>query len=185
MTDSESTQQASGGTSRRDALKMAGAAAVGGFATTLSSSAPAGAALRAAAISGRFSVEIDGVFVVGLQMVEPITTESAVSYASDPSTGAITASPGPLDNQSVVLTKDWSNTSEWYNWRQSVVAGKTMRKAVVIRILDRTSSAEVARYTLSRAWPSKYTGPSYSVKNSGHLSESITVVYETLDFKKG
>jgi phage tail-like protein len=168
-----------GGTTRREALKLAGATAIGGLAASLASSAPAGAAVGSAfAVTNRFSMEVDGVMIAGVREVETIESASQVVYVPGPS-GGVSAQPGPVTAQTVRVTKDWSNTHEWYDWRQTVLNGKVDRKSISV-IFHNDAGAEVGRMNFFNCWPSSYTGPTLRAKQSGRATETIEIVFETL-----
>lgn len=171
--------------SRRDALKLAGAVAVGGAALAASSlpGVPGGGVDRASAAGApsRFSVEIDGVLVAGFKSVEGLESETEVVEYKD---GATHSRPGNLKANKVTLTRDWSNTSEFYKWRKTVLDGKTDRKSVSI-IFRNDAGQELGRMNFFDCWPSKWTGPNLST-TSGRgtvTTESLDISWETMELK--
>ena len=169
-------------TSRRDALKLAGAATVGGVAATLASGRPAAADTPATTASQTFAVEIDGIEYRNIQL-QLIDSSSDVKLALKPSGSAI-ATPGGLDSQTIVLQQPWTYSGlSWLNWRTLVLKGKpaAYRKTIVV-ILYNDELVPVERFTFSNAWPASYVGPTLG-GSSPDLVETITCVYEDLVVK--
>ena len=179
--DNEVNGDATGGATRRDLLKMSGLAAMGSAtASALVTSGSAGASLKTVpmvAASGsvpmnRFSFEIDGVIVAGVHTVD---IESDAANSLDP----VSAS-----TNTVVVSRDYSNTSEWFKWRKAVLDGKVDRRSVSVIILN-VSGVEASRMNFFNCWPSKWVGPSLNAKNSGHAQEKLEISWETMELKAG
>ena len=85
--------------------------------------------------------------------------------------------PGKL-----VLTKDWSNTLEWYTWRKAVIDGKTDRRSISIIFHD-DAGVEVGRMNFYNCWPVKHVMPEMNSKASGHASEEIELNYESVEWR--
>ena len=184
MARTSETEGREGGTSRRDALKLGGLAAIGSVAASLASEGSAGAVLRSAAISGhRFSLEIDGVLVAGVHSIDAMDSVSDVAFATSVG-GGVSAQPGAITDQSIRVGKDWSGTKEFIEWRKTVIDGKVDRKSISV-IFQNDAGQEVARINLFNCWPSMYQGPALNAKSSGHATETITLVYETFELKAG
>jgi phage tail-like protein len=168
-------------TTRREALKLAGAATVGGVAATLASGSPAGANVRAAAAATQnFSVEIDGI-ISTVQSVRLISNQSDVKFVPQPS-GSATATPEGLAFQEIVLQRAWlSSKTDWIQWRTLVLEGKTTsyRKNVAVTIYN-AESVPVELFKFSNAWPAAYVGPTLATDGSQDLVETITCVYQGL-----
>jgi len=168
-------------TTRREALKLAGAATVGGVAATLASGEPAGANVRtAAAATQNFSVEIDGVIYTVLS-VQLINNHSDVKFVLQ-SSGSATAIPGAVASQEIVLQRAWSSSkADWLQWRALVLEGKSTsyRKGIAVTIYNQ-ELIPVDRFTFKNAWPAGYVGPTLATDGSQDLVETITCVYEGL-----
>jgi len=184
MDTRDSDTELSGGSSRRDVLKLAGLAGLAGVAATAAPSPAAGAGFLRTALSGRrFKLQIDGVTVAGVHSIEGLETESDVVFTPNNSgTPGVTADPGPVTGQSVTIERDFAGNKEWFVWRKAVLDGKVERKSMSIIILN-DSGNEVARYNLFECWPTKWIGPSLNAKNSGHATESLEVVFERFELK--
>jgi phage tail-like protein len=141
---------------------------------------------------GKVSVEINGVSVAGVHSIENLNaliaqakmheTQSDISEYKDGEDGVNRTRPGNHKPGKITLTRDWSNTLEWYNWRKTVLDSKTDRKPVFI-IFHNDAGAEVGRMNLYNCWPVKHTLPSAQAKNSGHASETIELTCDRLEWK--
>ncbi|MEI6701765.1 MAG: phage tail protein, partial [Actinomycetota bacterium] len=99
-------------------------------------------------------------------------------------TGAVTSNPGTPTVQSVVLTKDWSNTSEWYKWRKAVLDGKVDRRSMSVIFLNDAGKIS-ARMNFYNCWPVKWSAPELNARSSGHASEKLEISWETMELKAG
>ena len=131
-------------------------------------------------LSNRFRVEINGVSVAGVHTITGLDTLNDVVAYKDGEDGVNRTRPGNHKPGKIVLTKDWSNTLEWYQWRKNVIDGKTDRRSVSIIFHD-DAGKEVGRMTFYNCWPTKHTLPSFNAKQSGHATETIELPYETVE----
>lgn len=106
-------------------------------------------------LAHRFSVEIDGV-IGGVHSIEGLETETEVVEYKD-GNDPITHKAGK-----VRVTKDWSNTHEFYNWRKAVMNGKVERKS--ISIIFHNDAGEADRINLFTCWPRKFVGPGLNAR---------------------
>jgi phage tail-like protein len=133
-------------------------------------------------LSNRFNLEIDGISVAGVHTIEGIETESDIVEYKDGEDGVNRTRPGNHKPGKIVLTKDWSNTLEWYNWRKKVIDGKTDRRSVSIIFHDDVGT-KVRRMNFYNCWPTKHTLPSFNAKKSGHATETIDLICESLELR--
>jgi len=133
-------------------------------------------------LSNRFSLEIDGVMVAGVHSIEGIETETDIVEYKDGEDGVNRTRPGNHKPGKMVITKDWSNTLEWHNWRKKVLEGKTDRRSISI-IFHNDAGEEVGRMNFYNAWPTKHVLPSFNAKNSAHASEQLHISWETHEIK--
>jgi len=140
----------------------------------------------------KISVEINGVNVAGVHPIENlnayvaeakgIQTQSSITSYRDGEDGVNRTRPGNHKPGKITITKDWSNTLEWYIWRKAVLDGKTDRRSVSI-IFHNDAGVEVGRMNFYNCWPVKHTLPALEAKNSGHATETIELAYEWLEWK--
>lgn len=135
-------------------------------------------------LSNRFSFEIDGVLVAGVHSVEGIEDETDIVEYKDGEDGTMHTRPANHKPGKMVVTKDWSNTPEWFNWRKAVKEGKVDRKSISV-IFHNDAGEEAGRMNFYHAWPAKWEGPNLNAKNSGHAQEKLTISWETCELKAG
>ena len=143
-------------------------------------------------LANRFSVEIDGVSVAGVHSIENLNafvteargqqSQSSISTYKDGEDGVNRTRPGNHKPGKIVLTKDWSNTLEWAQWRQNVADGKTDRRSVSIIFHD-DAGVETGRMNFYNCWPVKHTMPSSAEMKSRHAAETIELSYDRLEWK--
>jgi phage tail-like protein len=141
---------------------------------------------------GKISVVINGVNVAGVHSIENLNaliaqakmheTQSDISEYKDGEDGVNRTRPGNHKPGKITLTKDWSNTLEWYQWHKTVLDGKTDRRSVSI-IFHNDAGEETGRMNFYNCWPVKHTMPAAEAKNSGHATETIELSYERLEWK--
>jgi phage tail-like protein len=130
-------------------------------------------------LSNHFSVEINGISVTGVHTARGYKASTDTITYKDGEDGVIRTRPGNHKPGKIVLTKDWSNTLDWFQWRKNVIDGKTDRRTVSIIFHD-DAGKEVGRMNFSNCWPTKHVMPSFNEKQSGHATETIELTYETL-----
>ena len=133
-------------------------------------------------LANRFSFEIDGVIVAGVHSVENIESDSDVIEYKDGEDGVTHTRPGNHKPGKMVVTKDWSNTGEWYTWRKAVLDGRVERKSMSV-IFHNDAGEEAGRMNFYQCWPSKWSGPNLNARNSGHAMEKVEISWETMDLK--
>ncbi len=134
-------------------------------------------------LSNKFSLEIDGVTIAGVHTIEGLETESDIVEYKDGEDGTNHTRPGNHKPGKITIIKDFSpNDKTFFNWRQSVIDGRTQRKSVSIVFLN-DNDVESTRINLFDCYPTKWKGPNLNSKNSGHATEKIEIVCETIDWK--
>ena len=141
---------------------------------------------------GKISVVINGVSVAGVHSIENLNAyiaqakmeekQSDISTYKDGEDGVNRTRPGNHKPGKITLTKDWSNTLEWYNWNKTVLDGKVERKSISVIFHD-DAGAEAGRLNYFNCWPVKHTLPSAEAKNSGHSTETIELTCDRLEWK--
>lgn len=130
----------------------------------------------------RFTVEMDGVLMGGVHTIEGLEHESEVIEAHDGENHETMFAPGRMKQGCIRVTKDFTSTKEFINWRQTVIDGKTQRKTVSIVLLT-PDGTESIRYNLYEVWPSKYIGPSLNARNSANATEALELRFERMEMK--
>ena len=133
-------------------------------------------------LAHRFNVEMDGIIVGGCHTVEGLEHEHEVVEFQDGDDKETHYRPGRQKAGRVKITRDFSATKEFFNWRKTVLDGKVERKSVSIILLN-DAGEEAMRYNLFECWPIKYKGPDLNSRNSAHATEAIEIAYETFEMK--
>jgi phage tail-like protein len=133
-------------------------------------------------LSNRFSFEIDGVIVAGVHTIDGLESESDIVEYKDGEDGVSHTRPGNHKPGKMTVTKDWSNTSEWYKWRKAVLDGKVDRRSVSV-IFHNDAGAEAGRMNFYNCWPVSWSFEDSNARSSGHAGEKIEISWETMELK--
>lgn len=125
-------------------------------------------------LPGNFKIEIDGKVVPGAQVSDPATLQAQASMER--------SRPGNSKPGKITVTKDWSNTSEWYTWRKSVMDGKVDRKSISVIFMN-DAGMEAGRMNFYDCFPTNYIAPEMNARSSGHATEKLEISYERFEMK--
>jgi hypothetical protein len=78
----------------------------------------------------------------------------------------------------VVLRRALTTSTELYDWRRHIVAGKDDRRDVTIRQLSTPGGKVVHAWRLVRAWPSRWTGPSFDAMSADIAVEELELTFD-------
>jgi len=133
-------------------------------------------------LASRFTIEIDGVMLGGVHTVDGIEHEHELVEYNDGDDGVTRFRPGRQKQGRLKMIRDFSSTKEFFNWRKTVVDGKTERKNISVVMLN-DAGEEAMRYNFQECWPVKYGGPTLNSRNSAHATESLDIAFETFEMK--
>ena len=102
---------------------------------------------------------------------------SRLSSESDPDAHAVKPVPRFAP---VVLRRAVSTSTELYDWRMSIVAGKDDRRDVTIRQLSAPGGSVVNAWRLVGAWPSRWSGPAFDALDNSVACEELELSFEDL-----
>ena len=80
----------------------------------------------------------------------------------------------------VVLRRALTRSTELYDWRQSVAAGKDDRRDVTIRQLSAPGGTTVNAWLLLRAWPVRWSGPAFNAMSNDIACEELELMFDDL-----
>ncbi|HSW22253.1 MAG TPA: phage tail protein [Burkholderiaceae bacterium] len=135
-----------------------------------------------------FIVEFDGAEVAAFTEVTGLDSENTpIEYREGAdATSAPRQLPGVEKYSPVQLKRGITGSLALWEWRKEVRDGGTTfapTKTVTVKLLsekhDRNSPAMT--WTLTRAWPTKLTGPSLNAKGNDFAVEQLDLVHERLD----
>jgi phage tail-like protein len=80
----------------------------------------------------------------------------------------------------VVLRRAITTSTELYDWRAAIVAGRDDRRDVTIRQLSTPGGRVVNAWRLVRAWPCRWSGPAFDALDNNIACEEIELMFEDL-----
>jgi len=104
---------------------------------------------------------------LGFSEVGPLTSETALE---DARAGFVP----------IVLRRALTQSTELYDWRRNVAAGKADRRTVTIHQLDAAGGAIVNSWRLEAAWPRRWSGPSFDARGNDVAMEEIELCFADL-----
>jgi phage tail-like protein len=107
---------------------------------------------------------------LGFAEVGPLT--SGTELAED---GEVVAAFSP-----VVLRRALTTSTELYDWRRNVVAGKDDRRDVTIRQLSAPGGRVVNTWRLVRSWPVRWSGPTFDAMRAAIAFEELELAFDDL-----
>ncbi len=138
-------------------------------------------------ISSFFSLEITGKLVGAFREVTNMGSENAV--VEDKARGPdgkyiIKKIPGTLKWNDITLKQGMTDNMDMWKWRKLVEQGKVdeARTDCTLELLDYDGSA-IATYSISQAWPSKYTGAAMNAGANEIAVEGITLCHEGFEIQ--
>jgi len=140
----------------------------------------ANAAIKDPYVNFNFLVEIDGITRAAFQ--EAGGFESTVDVIEHREGGQNTTTfkvPGLNKYGNISLKWGMTDDKSLDDWHQQVVDGDIVRKNGSIVLLNRKGE-EVARWDFQRAWPTKYTLPSFSAEGNDIAIQSLELAHEGL-----
>jgi phage tail-like protein len=129
-----------------------------------------------------FRVEVDGVSVAAFSECSGLTGENdVIEYRDGTEENRVRKLPGLKKVSEITLQRGFTDNKELWDWRKTVMDGKTERKSVTI-VLQNEAREDALSWNLFEVWCSKWEGPAFNSKNSEVTIEKLTLVYETLEW---
>ncbi len=130
--------------------------------------------------SFNFLVEIDGITQAGFQECGGLdVTTDPVDYREGSDANHVRKLSGLNKYSPITLKRGITDSDELWQWRQTVIDGKTERKNGSIVLLDE-SGTEKLRWNFINAWPSKWTGPSFNASTAAIAVEALELTHEEI-----
>jgi phage tail-like protein len=82
--------------------------------------------------------------------------------------------------ETVVLRRALTESRELFEWRQRVAAGERDFRSVTVRQLSGPGGRVVNAWRLVRAWPCRWSGPSFDALQSAIAYEEIELAFDDL-----
>jgi phage tail-like protein len=90
--------------------------------------------------------------------------------------------PGLKKFTAVTLKRGFTKDTFLYDWRKSVIDGKTQRRSGAVELLGEDKTP-VLRWNFFEAWPTKLEGPALNAKNNEVAIETMELAVERLQFE--
>lgn len=111
--------------------------------------------------------------------------EQEIAFAA---VGPITSGTDPASSEGrpvdqyapIVLRRALTGSSDLFDWRRAIVDGKVDRRDVTISQLSGPGGTVVVAWRLVRAWPARWSGPSFQADGSGVAHEEIELRFDDL-----
>ena len=78
----------------------------------------------------------------------------------------------------VVLRRALSRSTDLYDWRRAVMAGKLDRRDVIIQQLDAAGGAVANAWLLAQAWPCRWSGPVFDALATEVACEELELDFD-------
>lgn len=129
-----------------------------------------------------FVVQIDGVNVAGFSEVGGLSSETdAIDYRNGNEDITVRKLPGLKKFTNISLKRGFTDSKDLWQWRLSVMQGKTERKAGTI-ILQNEQRQPALKWEFKEGWPSKWEGPSLNAKNNEVAIETLEITCEDVGY---
>jgi phage tail-like protein len=132
-----------------------------------------------------FVLDIDGLgeAVAGFSECSGLTTETdPIEYRTGNEDITVRKLPGLRKFTNISLKRGFTDSKELWEWRKTVMEGRTERKSGAI-VLQDEGRTEALRWTFREGWPSKWEGPSFNAKNNEVAIETLEIAIEDLQME--
>jgi phage tail-like protein len=132
------------------------------------------------ALALHYDVEINGIDMatfsecsgLGLTMQSDKVEEGGVNHTTR-------KLPGRSDFTNITLKHGVTSSTELFNWIMEAMNGRIERKTVTIHVLEvAKSTTEMTHWQFMRAFPVKWTGPSFQVSSSAVAVETLELAHD-------
>ena len=88
--------------------------------------------------------------------------------------------PGLKKFGNIVLKRGFTDGKDLWDWRKTVMDGKTERRSGSIVLLNE-SREPALRWNFAEGWPVKWVGPALNAKSSEVAIEELVIACERID----
>jgi len=130
-----------------------------------------------------FVVEIDGLRRAGFMTCSGLEEETEVrEYREGGDNSTVRKLAGLNSFTPIVLEAGSTADAELWDWRQRVKRSGAQGNRKSIQVIQQNESrAEVKRWIVRDAWPSKFTGPEFDASSSESAVETVEIQHEGLE----
>lgn len=130
-----------------------------------------------------FLIEIEGVTAAGFSECSGLTMETdPIEYRNGDEDITVRKLPGLKKFTNISFKRGFTDAKELFQWRKTVMDGKTERKSGSIVLLNEAREPAL-RWNFREGWPNKLEGPSFNAKNNEVAIETLEIVVEDLQME--
>lgn len=130
-----------------------------------------------------FIIDIQGVRA-GFSEVGGLAVETdIIEYREGNENITVRKLPGKFKQTNISLKRGYTvNGKDLWEWRKSVIEGRTKRLSGTITLLDEARKPALV-WRFFEAWPSKWAGPAMNAKNNDVAIEEMELAIEGLELE--
>lgn len=130
-----------------------------------------------------FVIEMDDIAVGAFSEVSGLDMETdSMEYREGNEDITVRKLPGLRKYTNITLKRGFTNDTSLYDWRKTVMDGKTERKSGSIVLLNEARE-EALRWNFREGWPCKLQGPPLNAKTNEVAIEALEICHEGLEFE--
>ncbi|NRB36689.1 MAG: phage tail protein [Rhodobacteraceae bacterium] len=127
-----------------------------------------------------FLLEIDGITAAGFTEVSGITMESdVIEYREGSDATHVRKMPGLSKYGNITLKRGFTDNTELWDWRKTVIDGQTERKDAAIILLNEAREPAI-RWEIRNAFPAKLEGATLNATANETAIESMELAVEAV-----
>jgi phage tail-like protein len=131
--------------------------------------------------SFNFMVEIDGISRAAFHEASGFdSTIDVIEHREGGENRTLLKLPGLTKYSNIVLKRGITDDHELYDWHLKALQGQVERRNGSIVLFDNGGNTELARWNFVRAWPVKWSGPSFNAETSDVAIETLELAHEGL-----
>lgn len=128
----------------------------------------------------RFQVDVGG-GSAGFSEASGLTTETdIIEYRNGDEDITVRKLPGLKKFTNISLKRGFTDSKDLWDWRKTVMDGKTERRSGTITLLDEEGNPAL-KWNFEEGWPSKWEGPSLNAKNNEVSIETLEICCEKIE----
>ncbi len=129
-----------------------------------------------------FLVEIDGITQAGFSDVSGLSADNTpIEYREGGMTTMVRKLPGLTKYSNITLKWGLTDSRELYDWFHDVTQGTITRKTGSIVVNDVDGVTEKVRWNFYNAWPTKWTGPTFTAKGNDVAIDTLELAVERVE----
>jgi phage tail-like protein len=130
-----------------------------------------------------FVIDIEGVGSGAFSEVSGLDTETdPIEYREGSEDITVRKLPGLRKYPNITLKRGFTKDRGLWDWRKTVMDGKTQRKSGSIVLLNEARE-EALRWNFREGWPCKLQGPPLNAKTNEVAVETLEICHEGLELQ--